>query len=81
MAATAAGGGAAAVASSELVSLGEVTPNNVGQLRKLNAVIFPVPYSDRFYACVLEVPALARLGTPARRGARDGHERARARAC
>jgi N-alpha-acetyltransferase 50 len=47
---------------SELISLGEVTPNNVGQLRKLNAVIFPVAYSDKFYAGVLETPALARLG-------------------
>ena len=57
----------------ELVALGEVTPNNVGQLRKLNSVIFPVAYTDKFYTAVLETPALARIGTATSR------ERARRR--
>src|SRR3990167_1320430 len=31
------------------VGLGEVTDKNVGQLRLLNQVIFPVQYHDKFY--------------------------------
>jgi len=46
-----------------LISLGEVTPNNLGQLKKLNAVIFPVPYTDKFYTSVLEAPLYSRIGT------------------
>jgi len=30
------------------------TPNNVGTLRKLNSVLFPVSYSDKFYRQVLD---------------------------
>ncbi|KAI8145606.1 acyl-CoA N-acyltransferase [Fennellomyces sp. T-0311] len=43
------------------ISLGDVTPNNVGQLRKLNQVIFPVNYGEKFYQDVLEVGELAKL--------------------
>lgn len=31
------------------IDLAELTPNNVGQLRKLNSVLFPVRYSEAFY--------------------------------
>ncbi|MBW0502699.1 hypothetical protein O181_042414 [Austropuccinia psidii MF-1] len=36
------------------ISVVDLTPNNVGTLRKLNSVLFPVNYSDKFYAQVLE---------------------------
>lgn len=35
------------------VSLASVNKNNIGTLRKLNSVIFPVTYTERFYADVL----------------------------
>lgn len=35
------------------VSLASITKNNLGTLRKLNSVIFPVRYSERFYSDVL----------------------------
>ncbi|CAG8660666.1 15614_t:CDS:1, partial [Acaulospora morrowiae] len=31
------------------IALGDVTPNNLGQLKRLNSVLFPVNYSERFY--------------------------------
>ncbi|ORY84135.1 hypothetical protein BCR35DRAFT_303206 [Leucosporidium creatinivorum] len=37
------------------VTLGEITPNNVGTLKKLNLCLFPVSYSDRFYRDVLDL--------------------------
>uniref|UniRef100_UPI00358FF320 N-alpha-acetyltransferase 50 n=1 Tax=Myxine glutinosa TaxID=7769 RepID=UPI00358FF320 len=43
------------------VELGEVTPHNIKQLKRLNQVIFPVSYNDKFYNDVLEVGELARL--------------------
>ena len=44
------------------IDLGEVTPNNIGQLKRLNSVIFPVAYSEQFYKNVLEVGEFAKLG-------------------
>lgn len=35
-------------------SEGASTVNNVGTLRKLNSVLFPVSYSDKFYKDVLD---------------------------
>ncbi|KDQ21426.1 hypothetical protein BOTBODRAFT_25866 [Botryobasidium botryosum FD-172 SS1] len=35
------------------ISLSSITPSNLGTLRKLNSVIFPVKYSERFYKDVL----------------------------
>lgn len=35
------------------VDFSSVNPNNVGTLRKLNQVLFPVKYSDKFYKDVL----------------------------
>lgn len=42
--------------------LGDVTPHNIKQLKKLNSVVFPVSYNDKFYKDVLEVGELAKLG-------------------
>lgn len=40
-----------------------MTPHNIKQLKRLNQVIFPVSYNDKFYKDVLEVGELAKLGT------------------
>lgn len=48
------------------VALGDVTPNNLGQLRRLNSVLFPVHYNDQFYKEVLEVGEYAKLGRSSR---------------
>jgi hypothetical protein len=42
--------------------LGDLTPNNLQQLRRLNTILFPVAYSDVFYKQVLEVGELAKMG-------------------
>ncbi|KAI9323684.1 N-alpha-acetyltransferase 50, NatE catalytic subunit [Dichotomocladium elegans] len=39
--------------NSERISLGDITPNNIGQLHKLNAVLFPVTYNENIYASAL----------------------------
>ena len=44
------------------IELGEVTPHNIKLLRRLNQVIFPVSYNDKFYKDVLESGPLAKLG-------------------
>ncbi|SNX82433.1 related to N-alpha-acetyltransferase 50 [Melanopsichium pennsylvanicum] len=36
------------------IDVAQLTPNNLGQLRKLNSVLFPVQYSERFYKDVLD---------------------------
>lgn len=41
--------------------LGDVTPHNIKQLKKLNTVVFPVSYNDKFYKDVLEAGELAKL--------------------
>ncbi len=43
------------------IELGEVTPHNIKQLKRLNQVVFPVSYNDKFYKDVLEVGDLAKL--------------------
>lgn len=48
--------------------LGDITPHNIKQLKKLNQVVFPVTYNDKFYKDVLEVGELAKLGTDNNRG-------------
>uniref|UniRef100_A0A8B9WFW1 N-acetyltransferase domain-containing protein n=1 Tax=Bos mutus grunniens TaxID=30521 RepID=A0A8B9WFW1_BOSMU len=40
------------------IELGDVTPHNIKQLKRLNQVIFPVSYNDKFYKDVLEVGEL-----------------------
>merc|ERR1712179_224106 len=41
--------------------LGDVTPHNIKLLRKVNTVVFPVSYHDKFYKDVLEAGELAKL--------------------
>ncbi|GAA5887843.1 hypothetical protein JCM5296_001785 [Sporobolomyces johnsonii] len=36
------------------VNLGDLTPNNIGTVRKLHNCLFPVSYSDRFYSDCLD---------------------------
>ncbi|XP_063230136.1 probable N-acetyltransferase san [Bacillus rossius redtenbacheri] len=43
------------------IELGDVTPHNIKQLKRLNQVIFPVSYNDKFYKDVLEAGELAKL--------------------
>ncbi|KZT26750.1 acyl-CoA N-acyltransferase [Neolentinus lepideus HHB14362 ss-1] len=35
------------------VSFASLTPNNLGTVRKLNTVLFPIKYSDKFYRDIL----------------------------
>lgn len=44
-----------------VIELGDVTPHNIKLLRRLNQVIFPVSYNDKFYKDVLESGPLAKL--------------------
>ncbi|KAG0147732.1 hypothetical protein CROQUDRAFT_670324 [Cronartium quercuum f. sp. fusiforme G11] len=41
------------VSSTSKVVLVDLTPNNVGTVRKINSVLFPVRYSEKFYAEIL----------------------------
>jgi len=44
------------------IELGDVTPHNLRQLTRLNQVVFPVSYNDKFYKDILEAGELAKLG-------------------
>ncbi|EKM80716.1 hypothetical protein AGABI1DRAFT_112462 [Agaricus bisporus var. burnettii JB137-S8] len=35
------------------VSFASITPNNIGTVRKLNSVLFPIKYSEKFYQGLL----------------------------
>lgn len=43
------------------VELGDVTPHNLKQLKKLNSVVFPVFYNDKFYRNVLQEGEFCKL--------------------
>lgn len=43
------------------IDLGDITPHNLKLLKKVNAVVFPVVYHDKFYKDVLEAGELAKL--------------------
>jgi len=43
------------------IELGDVTPHNLRQLTRLNQVVFPVSYNDKFYKDILEAGELAKL--------------------
>ncbi|SAM06012.1 hypothetical protein [Absidia glauca] len=43
------------------IALGDITVNNLGQLRKLNSVLFPIDYQPSFYDEVLRVEEFAKL--------------------
>ncbi|PPQ99441.1 hypothetical protein CVT24_005248 [Panaeolus cyanescens] len=46
------------------VSLSSITPNNIGTVRKLNSVLFPIKYSEKFYKDIQapEVEDFCKLG-------------------
>ncbi|NP_001155571.1 N-acetyltransferase-like [Acyrthosiphon pisum] len=43
------------------LELGEITHHNIKQLKRLNTVVFPVSYNEKFYKDVLEAGELAKL--------------------
>jgi len=47
---------------SRTITLDDLTHQNIGVLKKLNTVLFPVPYSEKFYKESLTVGELAKLG-------------------
>lgn len=46
------------------VSFASLTPNNLGTVRKLNSVLFPIKYSEKFYQDILlpEAEDFCKLG-------------------
>jgi N-alpha-acetyltransferase 50 len=46
------------------ITFASLTPNNLGTVRKLNSVLFPVRYSERFYSEILQsdVEEFCKLG-------------------
>lgn len=46
---------------SNVIELGDCTHHNLKQLKKINSVVFPVSYNDRFYLDVLDSGELAKL--------------------
>ncbi|VDN51649.1 unnamed protein product [Dracunculus medinensis] len=43
------------------MELGDITPHNVEQLRRLNQAVFPVSYNDKFYKDIVSAGELAKL--------------------
>ena len=43
------------------IDLGDVTPHNIKLLKKVNQVVFPIVYHDKFYKDVLESGEYAKL--------------------
>ena len=52
----------ATAAAMSRITLDDLTHQNVGLLKKLNTVLFPVPFSEKFYKESLTVGELAKLG-------------------
>lgn len=50
------------------ILLGELTDKNVGAVRVLNDHVFPVQYTEPFYANLHKHVALSQLGEPIRSG-------------
>lgn len=46
------------------ISFASITPNNLGTVRKLHSVLFPIKYSEKFYQDILlpEVEDFCKLG-------------------
>ena len=46
------------------ISFASITPNNLGTLKRLNSVLFPIRYSEKFYQDVLlgELEDFCKLG-------------------
>merc|ERR1712001_244576 len=49
------------ISASPRIDLGDITPHNIKLLKKVNAVVFPVVYHDKFYRDVLDAGDLAKL--------------------
>lgn len=51
--------------ASPRVTFTPITPNNLGTVRKLNSVLFPIKYSEKFYKDILlpEVEEFCQLGS------------------
>lgn len=49
------------------ISFASITPGNIGTLRKINGVVFPIKYSEKFYQDVLlpELEDFCKLGDEA----------------
>jgi len=49
---------------SAAVSVASLTPNNLGTVRKLHSVLFPIKYSEKFYQDILspDVEDFCKLG-------------------
>jgi len=45
------------------IGLGDLTVNNLGQLKRLNSVLFPITYDKKFYDEMLEVGEFAKIST------------------
>lgn len=45
------------------IDLGDITVHNLKQLKKINQIVFPVSYNDKFYKDILEIGPLAKLGS------------------
>lgn len=47
------------------VTFASLTPNNIGTVRKLNSVLFPIKYSEKFYNDILQpdVEDFCKLGS------------------
>ncbi|KAF9989879.1 N-alpha-acetyltransferase 50, partial [Entomortierella chlamydospora] len=43
------------------IGLGDITVNNLGQIKRLNTVLFPVVYNSSFYKEILEVGEFAKI--------------------
>jgi len=54
--------GALGASSKARIELGDVTKHNIMQMKRLNQVIFPVSYNDKFYADVQDAGELAKFG-------------------
>ena len=50
--------------SKSRVSFASLTPNNIGTVRKLNSVLFPIKYTEKFYEGILnpQVENFCKLG-------------------
>jgi hypothetical protein len=56
------GHGTSGVSRAPRLELDAITPNNIGQLRCLNRVLFPVDYLDSFYEEFARDNSLGRFG-------------------
>lgn len=51
----------AAVKSKYRMDIGDLTPNNINQFKRLHSVLFPIRYSPQFYKDALAAQDLAKL--------------------